>query len=85
MVMMNTFINRERELSFLEERALKWTNKPLDRQVLRELERKAQEFDWEKGDRKEVYYIYSRSGFTFTPEEDVKLVNLQELCNQPCN
>jgi AAA+ ATPase superfamily predicted ATPase len=62
----------------------KWTNKPVDKQVLRQLEAKAQEFDWKKNERKEVYYIYSRSGFTFTREEDVELVNLQELCNTPC-
>jgi AAA+ ATPase superfamily predicted ATPase len=37
-----------------------------------------------KGERKEVYYIYSRSNFTFAPEENVKQVSLSEVCNQPC-
>lgn len=63
----------------------KWTNKPVDKQVLRQLEAKAQEFDWKKNERKEVYYIYSRSGFTFTPDPDTQLVTLEEMCNQPCN
>jgi AAA+ ATPase superfamily predicted ATPase len=62
----------------------KWSKHPLDRSVLRELERKAEEFEWKKGERKEVYYIYSRSNFTFAPEENVKQVSLSEVCNQPC-
>lgn len=62
----------------------KWSKHPLDRSVLRELERKAEEFEWERGRRREVYYLYSRSGFTFEAEEGVKLVSLEELCSQPC-
>jgi hypothetical protein len=62
----------------------KWSKHPLDRSVLRELERKAEEFEWKKGGRKEVYCIYSRSNFTFAPEENVKQVSLSEVCNQPC-
>jgi hypothetical protein len=52
--------------------------------VLRELERKAEAFDWKIGERREVYFLYSRSGFAFEAEENVKLINLEELCAQPC-
>jgi len=62
----------------------KWSRNPLDKSVLRELERKAEEFEWRRGERREVYYIYSRSGFTFEPEEGVRQVSLAELCDQEC-
>jgi hypothetical protein len=62
----------------------KWSRHPLDKSVLRELERKAEEFEWRRGKRREVYYIYSRSGFTFEPEEGVRQVSLAELCDQEC-
>jgi len=62
----------------------KWSKHPLGRSALRELERKAEEFDWKRGERREVYYLYSRSGFTFEAEESVRLVSLEELCAQPC-
>jgi len=62
----------------------KWSKHPLDRSVLRELERKAEEFEWKREMRKEFYYIYSRSGFTFAPEENVKQVDLSEVCSQSC-
>jgi len=62
----------------------KWSRHPLDRSVLRELERKAEEFEWKREERREVYYLYSRSGFTFEAEEDVRLVDLDELYNQTC-
>jgi AAA+ ATPase superfamily predicted ATPase len=124
-IMMITFIDRSKELSFLEERyrshraelivmygrrrvgktfllrrflsgkkgvyfvvlrlgnILQEISEAIGEQF-RELERKAEEFEWKKGERKEVYYIYSRSNFTFAPEENVKQVSLSEVCNQPC-
>lgn len=56
----------------------KWSKKPVGKSVLRELERKAGEFEWRKEKRKEVYYIYARS-FSFEPEEGVFLVSLEDL------
>jgi AAA+ ATPase superfamily predicted ATPase len=62
----------------------KWSRHPLDKRALRELERKAEAFDWKIGERREVYFLYSRSGFAFEAEENVKLIDLEELCAQPC-
>jgi hypothetical protein len=47
--------------------------------VLRRLERKAEEFPWRREDRREVYVLYSRSGFTFEPEEGVLLFSLPDV------
>jgi len=38
--------------------------------------RKAEEFPWKRNERKEVYVLYSRSGFAFEPEENVLLFSL---------
>lgn len=73
---------KARKVFFME---AKWSKKPVDRAVLRELERKAGEFEWGRGDREEVYYLYSRSGFTIEPEEEVILVNLSDICTEACN
>jgi hypothetical protein len=62
----------------------KWSKHPLDKRALRELERKAETFERKIGERREVYFLYSRSGFAFEAEESVKLINLEELCAQPC-
>lgn len=71
---------RKRVAYFME---AKWSKYPLDRSVLRELERRAEEFEWKReGERK--YYIYSRSDFTFAPEEDAGQIDLPEVCDQPC-
>jgi len=48
------------------------------------LKEKPKNSNGKKGERKEVYCIYSRSNFTFAPEENVKQVSLSEVCNQPC-
>jgi AAA+ ATPase superfamily predicted ATPase len=61
----------------------KWSKHPLDKSVLRELERKAEVFNWKIEERKEVYFLYSRSGFAFEAEENVKLIDLKDLCAQP--
>lgn len=56
----------------------KWSRKPVGREVLRDLERKAGEFEWRKEGREEVYYIYARS-FSFEPEENVFLITLEDM------
>ena len=58
---------------------VKWTRQPVGKEVLRKLERKAEEFPWRKEDRREVYVLYSRSGFTFEPEEGVLLFSLSDV------
>jgi len=63
----------------------KWSKHPLGKSVLRELERKAELFSWKIEERKEVYFLYSRSGFTFEAEENVKLIDLKDLCVQSCD
>ncbi len=58
---------------------VKWSSQPLDRRVLYELSRKAEEFPWHKGTRREVYVLYSRSGFKFTGDSDVLLYSLRDM------
>jgi AAA+ ATPase superfamily predicted ATPase len=58
---------------------VKWTRQPVGKEVLRRLERKAEEFPWRREDRREVYVLYSRSGFTFEPEEGVLLFSLPDV------
>ncbi|MEM4639144.1 MAG: ATP-binding protein [Thermofilum sp.] len=57
----------------------KWSKTPLDKRELYKLEKKAEEFAWRKGERREVYVLYSRAGFTFQPEENVHLYSLEDL------
>ena len=42
----------------------KWSLRPVGTDILAELERKAKLVDWRKGDRKEFFVLFSRSGFT---------------------
>ncbi|ABC77152.1 ATP-binding protein [Syntrophus aciditrophicus] len=42
----------------------KWSVNPVGTNVLDNLEKKAQLVDWRKGERKEFFVIFSRSGFT---------------------
>jgi AAA+ ATPase superfamily predicted ATPase len=58
---------------------VKWTNERVHRKVLYRLMEKAAEFPWREKDRKEVYVVYSRSGFTFEPEEGLRLYTLADL------
>jgi len=58
---------------------VKWSKHPIGREVLRRLERKAEEFPWKRNERKEVYVLYSRSGFAFEPEENVLLFSLGDV------
>ncbi len=60
----------------------KWTKRPVGREVLHSLIRKAEEFPWRSGRRREIYYIYSRSGFTFSGDEDVRLVDLRGMISK---
>ena len=57
----------------------KWSGKPVDRRVLYRLAAKAQEFPWRKGSRREVYVLYSRSGFTFEGDGEVWLFTLGDV------
>lgn len=76
----------ELDLVALDERSgtayfgeVKWNKQAVDRSELYKLARKAEEFPWRKKERKEVYVLYSRSGFTFEPEEGVMLYTLENL------
>jgi AAA+ ATPase superfamily predicted ATPase len=42
----------------------KWSVNPIGTDILDNLERKAKLVDWRKGDRKEYFVLFSRSGFT---------------------
>jgi hypothetical protein len=55
------FINREKELAFLEE---KWSEKPVGTDILDELKLKAQKVQWGKKGRKDFFCLFSRKGFT---------------------
>jgi len=57
----------------------KWTKRRVRREVLRDLIRKAEEFEWKRNKRREVYLIFSKSGFEFESEEDVLLVDLDMM------
>lgn len=58
---------------------VKWSKHPVGREALRRLERKAEEFPWRRGERNEVFVLYSRSGFAFEPEEKVLLFSLADV------
>jgi len=58
---------------------VKWSTQPVDQRVLYGLARKAEEFPWRRGERREVYVLYSRAGFTFTGDRDVLLFSLRNL------
>lgn len=47
----------------------KWSVKPVGTDILDNLERKAKLVDWRKGDRKEFFVLFSRSGFTESLEK----------------
>ena len=58
---------------------VKWSSKPLDKKVLYSLVSRAEKFPWKKNARRNVYILYSRSGFTFNEEEDVRLFSLEDI------
>ncbi|MHB8941570.1 MAG: DUF234 domain-containing protein [Desulfobacteria bacterium] len=47
----------------------KWSVNPVGTDILNELEKKARLVDWRKGERKEYFVLFSRSGFTETLEK----------------
>ena len=57
----------------------KWSKKPVDRAILNDLIRKADRFPWRRGERDEIYVLYSRSGFTFRAGDNIHLIDLERL------
>jgi uncharacterized protein len=63
----------------------KWSNRPVGKNVLADLERKAEIFQRELGDRKTQYALCSRSGFTsqlielLTNQSEVLLLDLDQI------
>ena len=57
----------------------KWTKNPIDKKVLYQLITKSEKFPWKKENRKNIYVIYSRAGFTFKKEKDILLFDLKNL------
>ena len=55
-----------------------WSDKPVERDDLTSLIRKASEFPWKKNDRKDILVIYSKSGFRFETDE-ATLVNINRM------
>ncbi len=55
-----------------------WSDKPVERDVLNALIRKASDFPWKKNDRKDLLVIYSKSGFRFETDE-ATLVNINRM------
>ncbi len=62
---------------------VKWSSKPVGREILNSLIRKAAHFPWRRERREEKYVLYSRSGFSFSTEE-AKLVDLREIVGMEC-
>ncbi len=60
---------------------VKWTSKPVGREVLNSLITKASLFNWKREKREEKYIIYSRSGFSFDSDE-AELVDLSRLIRE---
>jgi len=57
----------------------KWVKKPVDKKVLYQLIAKSEKFKWRKKDRKNIYVMYSRAGFTFEKEKDILLFSLKDI------
>ncbi len=60
---------------------VKWTSKPVGRDVLNSLISKSSLFNWKREKREEKYVIYSRSGFSFESDE-AELVDLGRLVRE---
>lgn len=60
----------------------KWTSKPVDRGELNNLIKKSDEFPWKRNSRREVYILYSRRGFTFQQEKDIRLYTLNQILEE---
>ena len=70
-------VNKEEEIVYFIE--CKYTNKPVSRRTLINLIKKSEEFAWKKNTRKNIYIIFSKKGFTFEPEENVLLIDLNRM------
>ena len=60
------FSSSEKKIIFGE---CKWSEKPVGTNIYDELKKKAEKVEWNKGDRKEYFILFSKSGFT---EEMIK-------------
>lgn len=58
---------------------VKWARTPIRRDILLKLRAKAESFPWRKDSRKNLFLVYSRSGFDFTGEEDAYLFSLKDI------
>ena len=62
----------------------KWSINPVGTDILNDLEKKAKLVDWRKGERKEYFVLFNRSGFTENLEklagERRDLLLLYSLC-----
>lgn len=67
--------NEENKAYFM---AAEWSDKPVNRETLTSLIRKASLFPWKKSDRKDVLVLYSASGFRFDTDEAL-LVSLNRM------
>ena len=67
----------EKEALFAE---VRWQKNPMDLSVLRELIRKAEVVEWEKGQRKEHFALFSRSGFTDKLKREAKKQGVFLFC-----
>jgi hypothetical protein len=48
---------------------VKWSVNPVGTDILDDLEKKARLVDWRRGERKEAFVLFSRSGFTANLEK----------------
>lgn len=70
-------LNEEsREIAFVE---VKWSEKISSEKVLNELKRKAELVDWNKGKRKEYFFIFGKSFDKKVEEHDIYTVDLKDL------
>ncbi len=53
--------NKEKQILFGE---CKWSNKPIDIRILRELQTKAETLPWNKNKRREYFILFAKNGFT---------------------
>ncbi|MEM2942956.1 MAG: ATP-binding protein [Candidatus Bathyarchaeia archaeon] len=58
---------------------VKWTKTPIRREILLKLRAKAECFPWRKDSRRNLFLVYSRSGFDFAGEEDAYLFSLEDI------
>ena len=62
----------------------KWQNRPVGRNVLIDLIKKASQVQWHSGNRQEYFLVFSKTGFTgaakaFAAERNIKLISSAEL------